>query len=439
RGAGRDALGGRAPARHDRACDRPRRADPDPRRAHVGARCRDRGGDHGGPPRAHARADDVRDRAPALDDPRGRPDRRPARRRRRGARDVRRPGRPRRRVHAALRGAVRRARPARRGWGSAVTPVAAADTRVGARSDGRVVARADARIVVLGIAAQYPMAGVTWQAIHYLLGLAALGCDVWYVEDSGAPPYDPTSGGIGVDARANVAYLAATMRRIGFDERWAYWDVAHDVWHGLERGRVDALYRSAAAIVNLCGATRIRDEHHQGARVCYVETDPVYEQIRVARGEADSIAFLAAHDVLFTYGELLGTPGSPIPLERFAWRRTRPPVVLDEWRPGGGGEAFRTIATWENKGKSIVFRGATYEWSKHVNFLRTLALPHQTGAHFELAMDPLDDAVRARFAAHGWTLVDPRPLSADLDAYRAWIETARAEFTVAKDIYVRPR
>ncbi len=54
-------------------------------------------------------------------------------------------------------------------------------------------------------------------------------------------------------------------------------------------------------------------------------------------------------------------------------------------------------------------------------------------------MDPLDDAVRERLAAHGWSLVDPRPLSADLDLYRRFVAGARGEFTVAKDIYVRPR
>jgi len=47
--------------------------------------------------------------------------------------------------------------------------------------------------------------------------------------------------------------------------------------------------------------------------------------------------------------------------------------------------------------------------------------------------------VRTRLASHGWSLVDPRPISADVDAYRAYVEGARGEFTVAKDIYVRPR
>jgi hypothetical protein len=299
--------------------------------------------------------------------------------------------------------------------------------------------RTGPRIVVLGIAAQYPLAGVTWQAIHYLVGLRALGCDVYYVEDSGAPPYDPASGGIGTAADANVAFLADVMRRYDFADRWAYWDALTDTWHGRDAAAVRELYRTADAIFNLCGATKLRDEHRQGATICYVETDPIYEQMRVANGEDDAIGFLGSHDVLFTYGELLGTPSCRVPVERFTWIPTRPPVVLDLWRPTPEGRAFASIATWENKGKNVVFRGETYYWSKHLNFLAMIDVPRASGEPFELAMDPGDDAVRSRLATHGWSLVDPRPVSADVDAYRAYVEGARGEFTVAKDIYVRPR
>jgi hypothetical protein len=66
-------------------------------------------------------------------------------------------------------------------------------------------------------------------------------------------------------------------------------------------------------------------------------------------------------------------------------------------------------------------------------------VPRASGEAFELAMDPGDPAVRATLATHGWTLVDPRPISADVDAYRGYVEGSRGEFTVAKDIYVRPR
>jgi len=296
-------------------------------------------------------------------------------------------------------------------------------------------------LLVLGILGQYPMAGVSWQAIHYLRGFDQLGWDVWYVEDSGAPPYDPRLGTTTEDCAHAVRYVADVMRRIGLADRWAYVDLMHGETHGLSRARLDALYRDAAAIVNLCGATAPREEHRRGPKLLYIETDPVYEQLRIAAGEESSLAFLTSHDVLFTYGENLGAPDCPVPLERFAWRTTRPPVVLDCWaaRTDPGAVFFTSIASWENKGKDITFRGETYQWSKHVNFLRFLDLPCHTPQRFCLAMDPADAAVEARVRGAGWELTDPRPISADIDAYRDFIYGSRGEFTVAKDIYVRPR
>jgi len=296
-------------------------------------------------------------------------------------------------------------------------------------------------IVVLGILGQYPMAGVSWQAIHHLLGFRELGWDVWYVEDSGAPPYDPRLGTNTEDCRHAVAYVADVMRRIGLPDRWAYADLMHGETHGLSRARLDALYGDAAAIVNLCGATAPREEHRRGPKLLYIETDPVYEQLRIALGEASSLGFLASHDVLFTYGENLGRPDCPVPLAGFDWKTTRPPVVLDRWQPRTDPRAvfFTSIASWESRGKDITFDGVTYQWSKHVNFLRFMDLPRRVPQRFQLAMDPLDEDVRARLGAAGWALTDPRPISADIDAYRDFVYASRGEFTVAKDIYVRPR
>jgi len=296
-------------------------------------------------------------------------------------------------------------------------------------------------VLVLGIVGQYPMAGVAWQAMHYLLGLRRLGWDVFYVEDSGAAPYDPRTGGRTDDCAYAVAYVADVMRRIDCAERWVYFDMARNRTHGLSRSRLDELYRTAAAIVNLCGATAPRAKHRQGARLLYVETDPVYEQLRIANGEEASVGFLASHDVLFTYGENLGAADCPVPLARFAWHPTRPPVVVEQWpfRPDPATSSFTSIASWENKGKDITFGGVTYQWSKHTNFLRFLDLPRHTPQRFCLAMDPADAAVEARLRTAGWELTDPRPISGDIGAYRDFIAGSRGEFTVAKDIYVRPK
>lgn len=295
-------------------------------------------------------------------------------------------------------------------------------------------------ILVLGIVGQYPMAGVAWQAVHYLVGLRDLGWDVYYVEDSGATPYDPTTGGKAGDCAYAVRYVADVMQRFDLAERWVYLDMIQNETHGLPRARLDALYKDAAAIVNLCGATAPRAEHKQGAALLYVETDPVYEQIQIAKGQATSIEFLEAHDVLFTYGENLGSADCAVPMVRFSWETTRPPVVPRLWeaRTDPGAVHFTSIASWENKGKDVEYGGVTYQWSKHVNFLRFLDLPCRTSQKFRLAMDPADAAVEARLRGMGWDLTDPAPISRDLGAYQEFIYGSRGEFTVAKDIYVRP-
>ena len=53
-------------------------------------------------------------------------------------------------------------------------------------------------------------------------------------------------------------------------------------------------------------------------------------------------------------------------------------------------------------------------------------------------MLPPHDGVRREVEGNGWRLVDPRPVSADMETYRRFIACSRGEFTVAKDIYVRP-
>src|SRR5262249_675057 len=243
-------------------------------------------------------------------------------------------------------------------------------------------------LLVLGIVGQYPMAGVAWQAVHYLLGFKARGGEFYYVEDSGAPPSDPGTGGVTGESGYAVSYVSDCMRQVGLADRWVYLDMVRGETHGLSRARLDELYRDAAGIVNLCGATAPRDEHRQGARLVYVETDPIYEQLRIALGERSSLGFLARPDGLFTYGENLGNPDCPVPLGSYDWKKTRPPVVLECWKPEGGAAArfFTTVASFSNKGKDITWQGETYQWSKHTNFLRFLDLPRHTPQPFRLAM-----------------------------------------------------
>jgi hypothetical protein len=295
------------------------------------------------------------------------------------------------------------------------------------------------RILLLHFVGQMPLAGIAWQAMHYLLGLERLGYEAWYVEDGGANPYDPRANSVSMECGYNVDYVRRVMEAHGLAGRWAYWDAINDAWHGLPREQVQRLYCESDALINLCGATRLREEHMACPVRIMIDTDPVYEQIKYAKADAAARDYLRAHTHFFTYGENIGAADCPVPLSGLPWRGTRPPVIPELWPPGTGEpDCFTTVATWENKGKNIEFEGATYLWSKHVNFLRFLDLPQRVGGCFTMAMLPPDEGVAARLRESGWNLRDPRPISAGMGAYADFIRGSRGEFTVAKDIYVRP-
>lgn len=294
---------------------------------------------------------------------------------------------------------------------------------------------------MLHLAGRYPLGGIGWQALHYVLGLSHLGHEVYYVEDSGAHPYDPRVKSVVEDSSYGVTFLAGVMARADLADRWAYVDGVTGAYHGLSRERLTHLYREADAIFNVCGASRLSEEQMRCPVRVYVETDPVFEQIRVAEGDRLAIEDLQDHTHHFTYGENLGQPDSPIPVEKFNWRPTRPPVIPALWDAtcNPASERFSTVCTWKNTGKDLAFRGETYYWSKHLNFLRLLDLPRRTSQPLELALEGGDAAARDLLTGHGWILTDAFEASHSLEAYQQHVARSRGEFTVSKDLVVRTR
>jgi hypothetical protein len=234
---------------------------------------------------------------------------------------------------------------------------------------------------------------------------------------------------------------ADVMARFGLADRWAYLDTVTGICHGLSLERLRALYREADALLNVCGATELNEYHLRCPIRVYVETDPVFEQIRIAEGHRETIEALGNHTHHFTYGENLGQPDCPIPLEKFAWRTTRPPVIPDLWpfAPDPSAERFTTVATWKNVGKDVRFRGETYYWSKHLNFLKMADLPTRTRQPLELALEVDDELSRELMLRNRWLLTNALEVSRDVTAYQRFVERSRGEFTTSKDLVVRTR
>jgi hypothetical protein len=296
------------------------------------------------------------------------------------------------------------------------------------------------KIIVFGILFWYPLAGVTYQFLHYLIALRHLGYDPYYVEDSGRWVYDPRINDLSPDAAGNIGAVVPALEAHGFAGRWAFRGNYPDGrCYGMTEGQILRLYREADAFLNVTGAQEIREEHLVCPRRIYVESDPFASQVKVAKGDAGMVAALEAHDTHFSFGENLGAADCDVPLGLFRWLPTRQPVVLDLWdnRFQGDGAAFNTITTWHNKGKNVTYQGETYYWTKDREFEKFLNLPRRRAVPFELAAGVPAD-VRRRLLEHGWRQVDSVDISRDVDRYRAYIQRSRGEFTVARDQYVRP-
>jgi len=302
------------------------------------------------------------------------------------------------------------------------------------------------KVIVFGIAFWYPLAGVTYQFLHYLLGLRRLGYDVYYVEDTTHGLYDPASDASVTDPLANLRHVVPLLEAYGFADRWALrCCYPGGGCFGMSEQRILGLYREADAYLNVTGSLEVRDEHLACRRRIYVESDPCAAQMLVAKGNRWIIDQLAAHDVHFSFGENLGAPDCAVPIERFTWLPTRQPVALDLWQrdADSAGKAYTTITTWRNKGKEVTFDGEIYRWTKHLEFLKFIELPRRCPARLELGLNASGRLVEQdhleQLADHGWHVVDGSRISARLETYRSFIRGSRGEFTVARDQYVRPR
>src|SRR5436305_2398968 len=295
------------------------------------------------------------------------------------------------------------------------------------------------RIVVMGFMGSCPIAGVIWQHVHYIVGLQRLGHEVYYVEDSARIPYNAET----FDTSNDYTYAANLLSRLAeefdFKNRWSFCAryLPDLPTAGLPLKKIRQLYKSADAILNICGTQEFNDDLLANDRILYIESDPGVEQIKVDQRVQSTIDYLGRHHALFTFGEHVGTKRFPVPIHGLKWLPTRQPIVTNLWktqRPPPAGAVFTSIANWSTSGlKDITWRGEKYLWSKSREFLRFVAAPKKAGETFELATNISDPKTHKKFERNDWRLVSPLQMSVDYWLYRDYIQHSKGEFTVAKD------
>ena len=270
--------------------------------------------------------------------------------------------------------------------------------------------------------------GHLWVYLQWALALRALGCPVIWLEvlDPGKP-LEAT--------KANVAALRDRLDRYGLAESLALCspngapppqDLAARVLDLEAAAQADLLIN----LSHLLSAAVVR----RFRRAALVDTDPGLLQIWMTRGDVR----LAPHDIYFTIGETVVTPAARFPHCGLRWHYTPPPVFLPEWPPAPADSTapYTTVTHWW--GSRFEFQGRTINEEKHVSFLDYKELPSRTSAGLELAvcLGEHDEQCRRLMEPAGWRLREAWDVSSTPEAYRAYIQRSRGEFSCAKPAYV---
>lgn len=297
------------------------------------------------------------------------------------------------------------------------------------------------KIVVAGYIVGYPLGGMTWHHLNYVLGLAAMGHDVTYLEDGAhLPPYDPMTENTGI-ATYGLKYLRQTLEMYGHADLPWHYRFGH-VAEGLTIEEMHRRLRDADLLVCVSGVTPL-DWYDRPKRTLIIDTDPVFTQLRMAN-DASFRNYYKSFTHAATFGKLIGTPDSPLPTHGIDWIPTCQPVMQQFWPalpmpPGIPSDdlQFTTIGKWEHAAsRTVEFDGRQFASTKAGEWVKLLALPGKTQWKLRLAMDKLPPITRHSFVANGWEFESPFEASRDPRAFRNFIESSAGELTVAKQIYV---
>jgi hypothetical protein len=298
--------------------------------------------------------------------------------------------------------------------------------------------KAKLTIVVGGYIIGYPLGGMTWHHLNYLLGLHELGHEVWFLEDSGefSLPYNPQTQTCDPDSTFGRAYLEQTFGQYGLPQKYCYYSQFEDRHYGLSRDELHDLLRRADLLICVSGVTPLRESRPRPRRTLAIDTDPVYTQVRMSHDERFA-GYWRSFDRVATFGRLIGTAKSPLPTHGLNWIGTNQPVALAHWPVVPRlGEQFTTIGKWEHTtSRAVEFAGRSFASSKSVEWMKVIDLPKLTNAQLALAMESMPGDVKCQFESHGWHCIDAEAATRTCQSYQEFISKSAGEFTVVKQIY----
>ena len=295
------------------------------------------------------------------------------------------------------------------------------------------------KIVVGGYIVSFPLGGMTWHHLNYLLGLHELGHEVFFLEDGGRwiLPYNPRKQCVEADSSFGRAYLEKTFRDFDLPIRWCYHLEQEGQYFGSTEQELNDALRDADLMICVSGVTPMRLNRPRPKRTLVIDTDPVFTQLRMSENE-ELLNYYKQFDHVATFGRLIGTSDCPLPTHGFDWIPTNQPIALSHWpvaRAPRTSDKFTTIGKWEHGGRAVSFAGQPYLSSKAVQWMKMLDLPRRVPWRMTIGMQAMPADVQVEFESHGWHFTDAESASADCRTFGDFVRNSAGEFAVAKEIY----
>lgn len=305
------------------------------------------------------------------------------------------------------------------------------------------------KIIVGGYIGLYPTGGATLDYIQYPLGLKLLGHDVYYIEDTMQYPIYQENGKAWNDASACVAFLKETMDHFGLAGKWAYRDIASGECFGLRLKQVYDICSTADIFINISCSTFMRDEYFKIPNRILIDSDPMFTQVtyfdELNGNTTTSVKkLIETHNYLFSFGENIGKDDCQVPTFNLDWISTRQPVCLQLWNRAvtGAEKSFTSIMNWSGRRKMLY---NNEEWGqKDIEFEKFVSVPKKLPEiNFKVVINPPlhpdSNFNLNELTANKWQVIHPKDSVADHHAYVQFIKNSFAEFSVAKETYVKSR
>jgi glycosyltransferase involved in cell wall biosynthesis len=305
------------------------------------------------------------------------------------------------------------------------------------------------RIIVSGLAGLCPVGGMAWHYLQYVLGLARLGHEVCYHEDTWSWPYHPRENTHTADGKYSAEFIDGFFRRYAPELRqnWHYLHL-HDRSYGMERRDFDRVAEKADLFLNVSGACFIPDSLSSRCIKAFIDTDPGYNQIMLSERFEWSenvdrwCASVATHDRHLTFAENIHGPDCGVPKLSFDWQPTRMPMVAELWddvfqKTASASAPWTTVMTWNAFKGPVIYKGVEYK-SKGAEFTKLLELPSRTECPLQIAVGG-KNAPLELLSQNGWQVLDGPNATLAPEQYVDFITNSRGELSPAKHIYVALR